>query len=118
MRWNDAFRQLCDAGGGRDKQEGSKRVVRFSHLTDGDNGRCLTHGRKEMQKSGKIENVKQKSMPERAWCFSMELATLSGQVAVGEERFVASARNSAVEKGEKKEEQHSSGHVAQRSSER
>ena len=43
-------------------------------------------------------------MPERGKCFSMEWATLSGPVAVDEERLEAAARNSAGEKGEQKDE--------------
>ena len=43
-------------------------------------------------------------MPERGRCYSMGLATLSGPVAVGEERLEAAARNSAGEKGEQKDE--------------
>ena len=42
----------------RDKLEGSRRVERLSRLMDKNNGRCLLDGRKEMQRSGKIENVK------------------------------------------------------------
>ena len=41
-------------------------------------------------------------MPKRGRCFSM--ATLSGAVAVDEERLEAAARNSAGEKGEQEEE--------------
>ena len=43
-------------------------------------------------------------MPERGRCFSMGQATLSGPVAVDEERLQAAARNSAGEKGEQKDE--------------
>ena len=42
------------------EQEGSRIVERLSHLMDGNNGRCLPDGRKEMQRPGKIENVKKK----------------------------------------------------------
>ena len=48
----------------------------------------------------------------------MEFATLSGPVAVDQERFVAAVINSAWEKGEQKKEQDSSGKVARRNSER
>ena len=41
-------------------------------------------------------------MPERGRCFSMGKATLSGPVAVEEERLEAAERNSAREKGEHK----------------
>ena len=41
----------------RDRLEG-RRVERLSRLMDKNNGRCLLDGRKEMQRSGKIENVK------------------------------------------------------------
>ena len=43
-------------------------------------------------------------MPERGRCFSMGKATLSGPVAVDEERLEAAARNSAHEKEEQKDE--------------
>ena len=43
-------------------------------------------------------------MPERGRCFSMGLATLSGPVAVDEERLEAAARSSARVKGEQKDE--------------
>ena len=43
-------------------------------------------------------------MPERERCFSMGLATLSGPMAVDEERLEAAARISAGEKGEQKDE--------------
>ena len=43
-------------------------------------------------------------MPERGRCFNMGWATLSGPVAVEEERLEAAARNSAGEKGERKDE--------------
>ena len=39
-------------------REGSRRVERLSHLVDGNDGKCLPDGRKEMQKSGEIEDVK------------------------------------------------------------
>ena len=39
-------------------QEGSRRVERLSHFVDGNNGRCLPDGRKEMRIAGEIENVK------------------------------------------------------------
>ena len=41
-------------------------------------------------------------MPEWGRCFSMGLATLSGPVAVDEERFVVAARNSVEEMGSRK----------------
>ena len=44
-----------------------------------------------------------KSIPERGRCFSIVLTTLSGAVAVDEQRFVVATRNSAWEKGEQKE---------------
>ena len=43
-------------------------------------------------------------MPEQGRCFSMGSATLSGPVAVDEERLEAAARNSAGENGEQKDE--------------
>ena len=43
-------------------------------------------------------------MPERGRCFSIGQATLSGPVAVEEERLEAAARNSGGEKGEQKNE--------------
>ena len=43
-------------------------------------------------------------MPERGRCFGMKCATSSGPVAVDEERFVATARNSEREKGDQKDE--------------
>ena len=43
-------------------------------------------------------------MSERGRCFSMEKVTLSGSVAVDEERLEAAARNSVGENGEQKEE--------------
>ena len=43
-------------------------------------------------------------MPEQGRCFSMGKATLSGPVAVEEERLEAAARNSVGEKGEQKDE--------------
>ena len=55
-------------------------------------------------------------MPERGRCFSMEWVTLSGPVAVDENRLEAPARNSAGEKGEQKDERDSTGHMARRSS--
>ena len=42
-------------------------------------------------------------MQERGRCFSMRYATLSGPVAVEEERLEAAARSSVVEKGEQKD---------------
>ena len=56
-----------------------------------------------MQRPGKNENVK-KSMPEQGRCFSMRWATLSGPVAVDEERLEAATKSSAGEKGEQKDE--------------
>ena len=53
-------------------------------------------------------------MPERGRCFR----TLSGPVAVEEERLEAAARNSARVKREQKDERDSTGHLARRSSER
>ena len=44
----------------RDRPEGSRRVERLSHFVAGNNRRCLPDGRKEMQRPGKIENVKKK----------------------------------------------------------
>ena len=44
----------------RNRPEGSRRVGRFSHLVDGNNGRCLPDGRKGMQSPGEIEDVKKK----------------------------------------------------------
>ena len=44
----------------RDMPEASGRIERLSHLMDGNNGRCLPDGRKEMQSPGKIENLKKK----------------------------------------------------------
>ena len=43
-------------------------------------------------------------MPEQGRCFSMGWATLSGPVAVEEERLKAATGNSAGEKREQKEE--------------
>ena len=43
-------------------------------------------------------------MPERRRCFSMGQVTLSGPVAMEEERLEAAARNSAGVKGEQKDE--------------
>ena len=43
-------------------------------------------------------------MPERGRRFSMGKPTLSGPVAVVEERLVAAARNSVKKKGEQKDE--------------
>ena len=40
-------------------------VERLSHFVDGNNGRCLPDGRKGMQRSEKIEDVKKK-IPARA----------------------------------------------------
>ena len=39
------------------RPEGSRGVERFSHLMDGNIGRCLPDERNEMQKPGKIENM-------------------------------------------------------------
>ena len=58
--WNDAFKQLCYAGGERDRPEESRRVERLSHLMCGNNRRCLPDGRKGMQSPEKIEDVKEK----------------------------------------------------------
>ena len=57
-----------------------------------------------MQRPGKIKIVKKKSMPERGRRFNMGQASLSGPVAVDKDRLEAGARNSAVEKGEQKDE--------------
>ena len=43
-------------------------------------------------------------MPQRGRCFSMGWATLSGPVAVDEERLAAAARSSVEGKGEQKDE--------------
>ena len=43
-------------------------------------------------------------MPERGRCFSILWATLSGPVAVEEERLEAAARSLAGEKGEQEDE--------------
>ena len=40
--------------------EESRRVERYSHLVDGNNGRCLPDGRKGMRRPGEIEDVKKK----------------------------------------------------------
>ena len=92
------FKQLCYAGGDRDRPEGSRRVERLSHLVDRNNRRCLPDGRKGMQSPRKIENVKKK-IHARGRCFSMGKATLPGPVAVVEDRLVAASRNSAEEEG-------------------
>ena len=47
------------AGGGRDRPK-ERSVGRLSHLVDGNNRRCLPDGRKGMQNSGEIEDVKMK----------------------------------------------------------
>ena len=52
----------------------------------------------------RLKMLRSKSMPERGRCFSTRQATLSGPVAVEEERLEAAARNSAGEKGEQKGE--------------
>ena len=38
--------------------EGSRRVERLSHLTDGNRNRYFPDGRKEMQRPGTIKNEK------------------------------------------------------------
>ena len=43
-------------------------------------------------------------MPERGRCFSMGYATLSGPVAVEEERLEEAAKNSTGKKGEQKDQ--------------
>ena len=58
---------------------------------------------KECEDQERLKMWRRKSMPERGRCFSMGYATLSGPVAVDEERLEAAARNSAGEKGEQKE---------------
>ena len=40
--------------------ERNRRVERLSHLVNGNNRKCLPHGRKGMQRSGKIKSVKKK----------------------------------------------------------
>ena len=66
---------------------------------------------KECKVQKQLKMSRRKSMPERGRCFSMGWGTLSGPVAVEEERFeaaarnlVAAAKNSAREKGEQKDE--------------
>ena len=48
------------AGDERDRPKGSRRDKRLSHLLDRNNRICLPDGRKEMQRPGKIKNVKEK----------------------------------------------------------
>ena len=53
-------KSFWDAGGERDRPDGSRRVERLSHLVNGNNRRCLPDGRKGMQRPGKIEDEKKK----------------------------------------------------------
>ena len=62
------------------------------------NDRCLPDGRIGMQRPRKIKNVKKKIHASVRKVLSMGQATLSGPVAVDEERFVEAARNSVEEK--------------------
>ena len=59
---------------------------------------------KECEDQESLKVWRRKSMPERGRCFSMGKATLSGPVAVDEEKLEAAAKNSAGEKGEQKDE--------------
>ena len=59
--------------------------------------------RKECIDQERLKMCWRKSTPERGRCFSMGWATLSGPVAVDEERFVAAARSSAGGEGGPKE---------------
>ena len=42
----------------RDRPEGNRTVNKLSHFVDGNNGRCLPDGRKEMQSLREIKDVK------------------------------------------------------------
>ena len=59
---------------------------------------------KEYNDQERLKMCRRKPMPERGMCFSMGQETLSGPVAVDEERFMAAGRNSAWEKGKQKDE--------------
>ena len=52
---------------------------------------------------------RRRSIPERGRCFTIEKATLSGPVAVDQERFVAAARNSVGKKRGRKTKETSQG---------
>ena len=71
----------------RDRSKGSRRVQRLSRLMNGNNRRCLSDGRKEIWRPGKIEDVKKTHARAR------RQATLSELVAVNEKRFVEAAKN-------------------------
>ena len=60
MGYYDTLKKLRDAGGERERPEGSRRVERLSYLVDGNNRKCLPDGRKGMQCPGEIEDVKKK----------------------------------------------------------
>ena len=57
---------------------------------------------KECKDQERLKMCWRKSVPEPGKCFSMRWATLSGPVAVDEERFLAAAMNSAKRKESRK----------------
>ena len=65
--------------------------------------------RKECEDQEGMKMCRRKSMPERGRCFCMGYVTLSGPVAVDEERLEATARNSAEKRGRKKMKKTSQG---------
>ena len=78
---------------------------------DGNNGRCLADGKKRMQRSGKVENVKKK-IHARARKMLQHGIINFGPVAGDKDRLEAAARNSAGEKGEQKDKLDSLGNMA------
>ena len=57
---------------------------------------------KECKNQERLKTCRRKSMPGRGRYFSIRYSTLSGLVAVDEERFVAVARNSAGQRGSRR----------------
>ena len=75
-------------------------------------------GGKECKDQERFENMKKKIHAIAKKVFWHGIATLSGPVAVDEERIAAAARNSVDEKGDQKGECDSPGHVVRRSSDK
>ena len=86
------------------REIGRKKAGELSHLMHENEKRCLSDGRKGMQKQERLKMCRRKSMPEQEKCFSMGYATLSGPVTEDEERFVSAVRNLAGENGKQREE--------------